>query len=453
MRGRAGKQVIALKPATEPTAASQVIKTTTTRISSIDPSEDRSTPDLWTYLESLNTKNGTEWDRHLIYIYRVEPGPSVPVEKCARYLNMPDGTQVSMSDQEAVEFALMQKYGGKVFRLIVKRGNERVTQGRVYVDAPVRPITVQPDMSGQGTGAQVAGNTMGDAAQIAGKAIDTIAGADHQAVRIGIDALGAAANIVRSFGTAPTVREGGGDDITKQFMQVMIARAMQDPFEQFLRFMTVMREMNNVAGTPGAAAGMPADMMQQFMKAMFEKFMNPQPAGAPVSASAELVRQLPQIGSTVAESLREFRMAREAELNIVRLQRPGPPAIPGQAQVIPPANGPATPPPTNGAPSMEFVEQRLVEILRQPVSAAQAADDAMAFLDGLDPNSIKELAKLGEGGLISLFQNRPVLKQATNNMPRLVEFIRAFLQLHAEDLAAAAAEAAQAPSPKEPLPN
>ena len=100
---------------------------------------------------------------------------------------------------------------------------------------------------------------------------------------------------------------------------------------------------------------------------------------------------------------------------------------------------------------MDFIDQKIIEILRQPVSADQAADDAMTFLGALDPNAVHQLSLLGEGGMLALFQNRPILKAATNNMPRLVEFIRAFLRMHAEDQAAEAAGSQEAPKPA--LPN
>lgn len=55
---------------------------------------------------------------------------------------MHDGTQVQIGDKEEAELALMKKYGGKAFRLILKRGSERVTEGKVYSDAPVRPVVI-----------------------------------------------------------------------------------------------------------------------------------------------------------------------------------------------------------------------------------------------------------------------------------------------------------------------
>ena len=79
-------------------------------------------------------------------------------------------------------------------------------------------------------------------------------------------------------------------------------------------------------------------------------------------------------------------------------------------------------------PSLEWVESKIIEILREPLSAEEAADEVGAFLDRLDPTLMKTLSDQGEAKLIELFQARPVLRTATQNMPRLLEFIRAFLK-------------------------
>ena len=107
-----------------------------------------------------------------------------------------------------------------------------------------------------------------------------------------------------------------------------------------------------------------------------------------------------------------------------------------------------------GGPSTAFIESRIIQILQQPTSAEEAADAVLMYLhtnDGPDTppgqDSVTQLVKLGESGLVQLFNFRPKLKPATANMPRLLEFIRAFLKLYAEDQ-----QTEQAPTPP-PLPN
>lgn len=433
---------MAVRPATESPDSSVIEKTTRTRILPVSEANDNGkTPDLWEYLRTLGA---ADWQKHMIYVYRAEPAPSVPLLKCAdQFLSMPNGQRVAVADEQEVEFALLQNYGGGTFRMIVKKGPQWVTQGRIAINAPVRPITIPVDMSGQPGQGSVNVSGMSDSAQIAGKAIDTIAGAEHQAVRIGMDALNSAANVVRTF--AEGRPSGGQDPVMQQIMQSLIARALApppDPLELLARMMTMMSAIN-----PASKSN---EMLDKVVNVAFDKLLNPTPAGAPVSASAELVRQLPQIGGQVAEGLREFRLAREAELRMMQMQR-GQPQQPmaSNPQVLPAAPpAPGTPP---GAPTMEFVEQKIIEILHQPVSAEQAADDAMAFLSALDPNAVGQIALLGETGMLALFQSKPILKQATNNMPRLVEFIRAFLKMYAEDAAAEASGAQAVKAP--PLPN
>ena len=77
---------------------------------------------------------------------------------------------------------------------------------------------------------------------------------------------------------------------------------------------------------------------------------------------------------------------------------------------------------------MELIEIKIVEILAEPQSAEWAAEETLNFLDRLDKSIVPQLASQGEAGLMTLFTTRPLLKPATANVPRLTEFIRAFLK-------------------------
>lgn len=454
-----------MKPETAPTIG-QAVETTTIRriVPAQSTSGEPKTPDLWDYLAEVERTN--DWDRHIIYVHRVDPTPSVPVQKCQRYFWTPDNQQIPVFDQQEMEFALLKHFGGKRFRLMVKRGAQLMCTGHIFVDAPPRsfpvPADVQPlpNSGSQITGMSTPGSEM---AAIAGKAMDTVASQEKEAVSIGLQAMATAANVVKSFANG----NGEGSELDRALKQAMINRLLAppppapDPMDQLVKILTVVQTLNTVTGA-GGGSGMPAGMVEKILNLAFEKLINPQPAGAPVSASAELMRQLPQLGTSVVEGLREFARAREAEANIVamsrgqNLVRPAGPVAPNP-QVIPPVTPSSMPAPGgNGAPTMDFVEQKLVEILAQPVSAEQAADDALAFLSPLDPRAVEMLANLGEKGLLELFTKRPILSKACSNMPRLVEFIRAFLRMYAEDLAAAhAAPPSTAPTPggTPPLPN
>jgi hypothetical protein len=195
--------------------------------------------------------------------------------------------------------------------------------------------------------------------------------------------------------------------------------------------------------------------LNKLLDSAIERFMNPAPAGNPINTSTALVQALPTIGSQFVEGLRAFSEARkhEAEIFAMQARHAAPPVA--NAQLLPPSQpqaNPAPPAATPGQPTMEFVERKILEIFQRPTSAEQAADDAMAFLDNLDPNAVASLAALGEEKLLQYFAGSPILNKATANMQRLVDFIKAFMRMHAEDVAAEKGRPAQPPS-GEPLPN
>ena len=437
-----------MKPATDPQENGVIETTTRRRVIPASDLQDSKTPDLWDYLRTIGH---ADWPRHIVYGYRIEPAPKVPIFKCTEpIVVMPNGQRIPIADEEELEFALLQNFGGGVFRLLVKKGPMMVTAGNLAINAPPRAITIPID-TGQPTGNN--GSTMmsGDTAQIANKAIDTIAGAEHQAVRIGIDALSSAANIMRTMGEG---RPQAGDDLMRQFMAVMMQRMLQpppDPLDLLTKLLALQAQLN-----PGRTQD---ETTAAIMKTALDRLLNPAPAGSPVNTGTALVQMLPALGNQFVEGIREFAKVRESEARIIAIQR-GAPMPPGvNPQVLPPVppngappNG-AQPPANGGAPSVEFIDRKIVEFLKAPnLSVEQAADEVMAFLETLNPDAVTQLAGLGETRLLQLFTERPILREACNNMPRLVEFIRAFLRMHAEDVAAEHAQAVT-PPPAKPLPN
>lgn len=437
-----------LKPATPLDTGHATQTTITRRVIPGIASDDQKTPDLWEYLRSLSA---SDWPRHIVYGYRTEPSPKVPIFKSGEaYVQMPNGQRVSLTDEQEVEFALLQNYGGGVFRLLVKRGPQIVCAGNLAINAPARAITIPVDPA-QPTGSGNSAITMTDAsatAQVAGRAMDALTFQERQSAEIGFRAMETAANVMQRFGK----QEGAPqDDLMRQAMQVMIARMLApppDPLELLSKLLALQAQLN--------PQSQPNELMATVMKSAVEKLLNPAPSGAPVSWTAEAVRSAPAFINGVAEFMREQRMISDNQVKLTEMQRAGvpiaQPPMPNP-QVIPPA----MPAPTNGAPpgvpSMEFVEGRILEIFQRPVSAEQAADDALAFLDGLDTNATISLANLGETGLLGFFQSRPILKPACANMSRLVEFIRAFLKMHAEDVAQNKAVDVAAQSKPAPLTN
>lgn len=443
-----------MKPAT-PLENGQAVQTTVTRriVTEIGPNDK--TPDLWEYLRALQPQ---DWPKHMVYGYRVEPQPKVQIFRCAeQFLTMPGGQRVPIADEQELEYALTREFGGGVYRLLVKRGPQIITAGNLEIGAPARAIRIPVEnQNGQptGNGAMVTPfhtpfNGNGDpTAQVASRAFDALGNQERTAAEIGFSAMKTAAEVMDRFGHGSN---GSDSALLRELLAEIRSQRQGMSVPEILAAVTSGIGILKELGILGQNAN---PLLQKVMDASLERFMNPTPAGAPVEWTAEAVRAAPSIIAGFAEVMREQRLLSDNQVKLTELQRTGVPmvvqhhAMPNP-QVIPPA---VPTPPGNGAahgapperPSMQFVEERILKIFQQPVSADQAADDALAFLDGLDPNATIQLASLGETGLLGFFQREPILKPACANMARLVEFIRAFLRMHNEDVAQSkAAEAAQ----------
>ena len=420
-----------MKTATDnPANGRTVEKTTVTRVIPTDfSSEDRKLPDFWSYIEGLSA---ADWERHLLYVYRrvSDAGQMVPLEKSSGYIVMGNNVQVPVGNREEFEFALQQKYGGGTYRLILKKGSERVGDHRISIDGP--PKAVQPGILVDNAPNV---NPVTDSADVAKTAMNIVASHEAEAINVGLGMMRTAADVQRQMAQQS---QNGGDDITREFMRVMIARAMNppDPMDSIAKmlgiFQTLMSAMN-----PGAAQN---PVVQRIMDSALDRLMNPVSSNGSTSTTTALVQTLPAIASHVKEALTEWRTGMEVQRDVImRRQTPqlSAPAAPGQPSptVLQPP-GPAAVKAPEGqvmpGPPLEFIETKIVEILTETLGEPNgpdiAGEEVFMFLDRLEPKLVAHLAGMGEAGLFQLFQTRPILKQAATNPPRLQEFIRAFLK-------------------------
>lgn len=423
-----------MKPVAEvPEAGSVVTKTTTTRIL---PVANDKPIQFWDYLAEISP---TDWQRHILYMYRTEPsgpgGQSVPLGKFV------DTSVIPWHEQEEAELAIMQRFGGRMFRVIVKRGSERICEGKIYIDAAPRMVAPQPQEVVQTTGAGYPMSEANATAQVAGQAISAIAAQEPAGVRLALDAIATTANVIKNFADKPPTQQ---DETQKQIMAILIQRALAPPPDPMDAITRLLALQNQLTGGPTV------NPLDNFLKMaeMLKTFgvnigQNSTPA---VSAGAELVRTLPNIAQYIVSGLTEYRLMMEAQRDAISMQRNPAAAPPVQAQPSLPA--PKMPPapaplpasqPVNGgvAPGMpdfmSLIESKIIEILSEPQSAEWAAEEAIAFLDRLDKNIIPQLASQGETGLMGLFTTRPILKPAMSNPSRVTEFIRAFLKYAGEN--------------------
>ena len=444
---------IVVKSATDiPEIGRTVVKTTETRVLPADPlTGERKTPDFFDYVEKLSLADWERHPKHTLYVYRrtSEAGPMVPLERLSGVFPIAPGVSVNVSDREEFEIALAQKYGGGIYRLILKKGSERITEGRIVIDGP--PKNTRPgildgvEANGNGATAQ---NPTETTDSVAKTAMNIVANQDSEGVRIGMSALAGAAEVVQRFahqaGQPPRIE----DDLEREFKRAMIQRMLNpppapDPIALFQQFATLM----NTLGGGGNGPIHPA--VQKIIDTALERFGNPVASGSVTSTGAALVSQLPQIAGYVTEAVREWRVGSEAQLHTAQIMasQGRAPALPPGAPTgtVQPPNGrpitqatqviPQTPPVAQvppGTPDLPFIEGKIVEILKRQISAEDAADEVLTFLDLMNPTLVDQLASLNESQLMQLFQSREVLKQY-HDLARLQEFCRAFLKYANED--------------------
>jgi hypothetical protein len=445
------------------------VRTTTVR--EVIPAKASSDiPDFWEYLEKISP---SDWEHHTLYIYRDEPGPRNQIERIGQLANSNFLTVYNESGQaieklfltgkEETEYAISRKWGGKSYQLMLKIGGaeQRLTSAKIYIASAPKFAFGSADTnaprSGSG-GPMVA--TVGDpTADVAKQAITTIAGQEHQAVLIGVNALNAAANVVKQFSENGAHGYGsGGDDMDRALKAAMVQRLLApapDPMQTISALITslapvitVLREM----GVFGAGA-MPNPMMskvEKLLDVIVEKAISGTGTGnGQTSTMSQVVGMLPLVADRVGSALENWKAGMEAQRDAISIQArtmaahpqlpaaaPAPgltPAVPPQPTPKPqavaeqPKNGKAM-----GAPSMEFIEAKIVEILQEQTPSADAADKVLEFLETIDekpPQLVPWLYSLGEAGLFAFFQSRKNLAPALVNVPRVREFIQEFFKL------------------------
>jgi hypothetical protein len=437
------------------------VQETVTRRRIISAQKAAPAPPFWEYVSNLkdddwSTAGGTPL--HSLYVYRDAPPPRICVAKCTTAIF--PGTNTRWSDQEEMELAFSQLYGGGNYSLILKHGSERVCVGHMTVPGPYKNLMSRADAqpnpypqngpqqgwgNGNGYQQQGNGNYYDPTAQVAETAIHHMANHDRTVMDVATSALAKAADVVKSFQPAPV--QSASDELQKAFMSAMISRLtapQPDPIETFARMAALLRDAN-----PGSSGGIAGSVMDKVIGQIVDRGLNPPITGSgPVSMGAELVRILPNVAQYVCEGMQNYARIIEAQRDAMAMQTARPAYLMPASSAAPARPIPMTPPPSAPAPApahsssngtaggqdiMSFIEQKIIEILAEPQSAEWAAEETLSFLDRMDPSIVPQLTSGGESGLNSLFQTRAILKPAfERNSARVQEFIRSFLRYAAE---------------------
>jgi hypothetical protein len=421
-----------------------------------DGKRARTTPEFWEFIEAMTPEMWA--GDYLLYILREDPKPSMyggtnTLEKCPGYIAMPDGTKSPLSSREDIELAIKQKYGGKAFRLILKKGSERISEGKCMNEAPVRTPDAIP-----GYPSHPLPNASTDAS-VASQAIDAMKNQQPDAVRLAMDVLRSASDLVMRQANPQNqpAAQTQNSLIEQSVIKSLIDKALappptpQDPFELFLKFKELLQ--------PPATNGV-KETLELVTTLKNSGLIG---LGAGRSTLLDLGREvIPQVASTVLSGIHEWRLGVEAQVRGLELSRgmnpqPSAPGPAAPAPQIPVAEQPsAAAPPVSeqaavpsGEPPFDWLAIKIVEILKEPgYTIDEAVDETLSFLYRshapvvallLDPPKLDERLPQGEQGLLMLFQHHAVLKQIPVN-PRLAEFIKKFViaakEAEAERLAA-----------------
>lgn len=407
-------------------------------------------PELWSFMESAKAE---AWDGMTLYILREDPKPSLyggtnTLEKCPGYIVMPDGSKQPLNSREDVELAIKHKYGGKAFRLILKKTNgERICEGKCmneaqprYPDATAPAPYNPPQNSAQ----------MSDTNSIAAKAIDTVANKESEAIGIAMTALRSTADMLSRLAAPPAAPVNPAptasleNDLDRAFKAAMIQRLMADPVETFVKMKAALGDSNGGGNTAMNS------IVERFLSVAADKVFNPAAAVTGRTTMLDIGRELvPVLGNV----MHEYRLSREADARIAELtrtqqppQQTAPalpvaavpvPAVPASAQPAPNPPRPQPAPQQKEAPSFSWVAERVARIVKNvefPVD--EAVERVLAFLYDtdeklvpllIDPPKLHPMLKPGKEGLVQLFQSEPALASCMVNTPRVLEFIDKFI--------------------------
>jgi hypothetical protein len=425
-------------PAVAPVTVEKTIRTRT--LSASEASKDSTQnvmPDFWEYIESLTP---SQWVDHIVYLYREDPKTSnystepSYVDKFAGMIDVRPGVTIPMDERGMIEHAIREKHGGKAFRLICKKGKERITVGKCVNDAPPKYAEITSSSNGHPLP-----NSAQTASDVASKAIDAMASQQPDAVRLAMDVLRSASDIVmRQAQPAATTPVPQASLIDQTIMTTLIAKALApppDPFEMFLRFKEIMQ--------PSATNGVRETL--ELVSSLRNSGLFP--SGSGKTSLLDLGREvIPLVATTARDAIHEWRVGVEAQVRGVEIARGlNPPApLPPTPQPEPATPSPApqpsepasTPVQASSDPPFDWLAMKIVEILKdQDFTIEQAVDETLSFLYRahtavvallLDPPKLNAQLAPGEQGLLMLFQHHPILKQIPVN-PRLAEFIKKFV--------------------------
>ena len=399
-------------PKVIPGVGESIEETTVTRVIPAKGAEsERISSDALEYMELIGRE---KWDQgnHMAYVYRLEP----PV-----YRGTTGPTYVTKYATPITLDQIQQEYGGGMWRILIKKGSERMADRNYPISGTPRDLT----RATQEFNAAMNGNssTQVDTAGgitpggVVSKAMDMVGNTEAQRAQVEMvkntatdmvamlrDAapkqMSVQEIIMLAKELAPKANSFFESPLGMALAGKLIDRLFSDPTDQFIKMMDVMSRING-----GSSSG---------------------------DWKAALVNAAPQIANALKDTVHEMRLGTEAQagINASRtLTAAPPPPVPPATAGVPaqqnPANGNVVqmPPPQTGPQPMEPFEMKLIELLNDP---QMTGDKAGEILEAQWPRIVDEVATYNVDAIITAFANRPLLKPHAGN-PRLRQFLTEFL--------------------------
>lgn len=416
-----------------------VQKTTTTRVLSAEEAQASGPKMLpiWEYFETIKPE---DWSEHIGYLYRVQPK-----------IGGQEGYLMKFAEPITVD-QVRDRFGGQVFRAILKKGQQRVCDTVFTIEAPPK---MQTDQGNYQTAQTQPTNSGGG--DIARHAIDVATDPQRAAVSLTQEAARSGFEMLRAQMTA------GGQQLT-----------LRDVFELMDR-MEAKR-----ATAPSGGSGMPTWLetaLVAVVPALIGRILTPENPietfGKLASAlqnipgfggksggndwKAAMVEALPRVAQSATEIMGEWRRTAEIAANAQRGALPpaqpapaltagsGAPANPNPA--APPAGAPPAAPPSS-APAAPPPDGWLKMKLRDMFIAGRSGEDVGRFLEDIHPAFLEQITSIAPEQLQSYLRMDPdgILSPFADD-PRMLPFLK---ELHtwANDVETQDAAAADAPKPK-----
>lgn len=371
-----------------------------------------SNPDCFDYMAGVLPE---DWINHIVYVYRQEPrtvnagGPGY-LEKCTGPFD--------------IEY-LREKWGGTVFRIIVKRGSERVSEHTYQIEAPPKfPAAAQSAAPAPAVPAD-------PNASLGMRALEMVGGPQAETFRALLDVF----------------REASKAAIDQVRAQSMNAAPQKSAKEELLETLNLIKALN---GDSAVKAKSPMELaVESAMTTMVQNMLSPKNPIEDFKTMAAAISSVQSLtgggsnrgGGLVSEvvaalpgAIREATgMLREIRMNNEVMARTTPMPPPRAANPSQPANVVTMPSPAahdSGQgpievqpPDPNWVKLRIVQMLAVPDTTA---GDIAEWLRDTMPEMLQQLSMATPEQILGLFKSDPVLAHAATN-PRLPQFVNEFV--------------------------